>query len=107
MQGGRVGEVAVIFMSVRTATDDEGYAAAADAMDQLAATQPGYRGMESARGTDGFGITVSFWADDASAKAWRDHPLHQIIRDAGRGRWYSRYDVAVADISRSYHWTKP
>jgi heme-degrading monooxygenase HmoA len=61
MQGGRTGEVAVIFLSTRTGADAEGYAAAADAMERLAAEQPGYRGMESVRGTDGLGITVSFW----------------------------------------------
>ena len=27
-------------------------------------------GIESARGNDGFGITVSYWADEASARAW-------------------------------------
>jgi len=107
MQGGRTGEVAVIFMSVRTDADHDAYAMAADAMDRLAAEQPGYRGMESVRGPDGLGITISFWADEASAKAWRDHAEHKAIRDAGRDRWYSRYEVAVGEVDRSYRWTKP
>lgn len=106
MQGGRIGEVAVIFMSVRTSADDTGYAKASEAMDQLAASQPGYRGMESTRGADGFGITVSFWADEASAKAWRDHPEHKAIRDRGRERWYLSYEIAVGEIDRSYRWAK-
>ncbi|MGJ3649356.1 antibiotic biosynthesis monooxygenase family protein [Sphingomonas sp. GlSt437] len=106
MQGGRTGDVAVIFMSVRTAQGEAGYGAAADAMEALAAAQPGYRGMENARGPDGFGITVSFWADEAAAKAWRDHPEHKAIRDAGRDQWYSRYEVAVGEIDRSYRWSR-
>ena len=42
----RVGQIAVIFLSVRTDDDHAAYAAAATAMDALAAEQPGYRGMD-------------------------------------------------------------
>ncbi|OYY73147.1 antibiotic biosynthesis monooxygenase [Sphingomonas sp. 28-63-12] len=102
----RVGQIAVIFLSVRTDQHGDDYAAAAAAMDGLAATQPGYCGMESARGTDQLGITVSYWADETSAKAWRDHPDHQRIRDLGRARWYSRYEVVVAEVTRDYAWQR-
>jgi heme-degrading monooxygenase HmoA len=100
------GTIAVIFIAQRTTDDDAGYGAAALDMDRLAATQPGYRSMQSVRGTDGLGITVSYWADDCAAKAWRDHPEHSAIRDAGRDRWYTRYDLHVAEITRSYDWVK-
>ena len=100
------GTVAVIFIAQRTLDDDAGYHAAAEQMDALAATQPGYAGIDSVRGTDGLGITVSYWADDASAKAWRDHPDHAAIRDAGRDRWYTHYDLHVAEVTRSYDWVK-
>ena len=100
----RVGQVAVIFASQRNGVDDTGYGVASDAMDLLAAAQPGYRGVESARAGDGFGITVSYWADDAAAKAWRDHPDHKAVRDAGRGRWYDGYRVTVARVERGYDW---
>lgn len=104
MQGNRRGEIAVIFTLQRTAADDAGYAEAAAAMDALAAAQPGYRGITSARGADGFGITVSWWADEATAVAWREHPVHAAIRDRGRERWYASYEVAVAEVTRSYRW---
>lgn len=103
----RAGQIAVVFLSVRTDRDNAGYAAAADAMDRLAAAQPGYRGMESVRGADGLGITVSYWADDISAKAWRDHPEHKAIRDRGRAHWYERYDLIVAEVIRDYDWQRP
>jgi heme-degrading monooxygenase HmoA len=101
------GTVAVIFVAQRTMEDDDGYRAAATAMDALAARQPGYIAMESVRGADGLGITISYWTQDAAAKAWRDHPKHKAIRDAGRGRWYSHYDLHVAEVTRSYDWEKP
>lgn len=104
MDQDRTGQTLVIFLSARTAADDPGYAAAAAEMAELAARQPGYRGVESTRGTDGFGITISFWADEASALAWRSHPRHAEIRELGRGRWYESYEVIVAEATRGYRW---
>lgn len=102
----RTGQVAVIFVSQRTDVDAAGYDAAAAAMDALAAAQPGYRGIDATRDADGLGITVSYWADEASAVAWRRHPDHAATREAGRGRWYERYDLHVATVGRSYNWDR-
>jgi len=102
----KAGDVAVIFTSMRTDDDPVGYAGAAEAMDALAARQPGYRGVESVRGEDGLGITISYWADDAAARGWRDHPDHVAIREAGRARWYDSYSVTVAQVERAYDWRK-
>jgi heme-degrading monooxygenase HmoA len=101
------GSTAVIFIAQRTSDDDAGYAQAAEAMVALAAAQTGYIGMDSVRDSDGLGITVSYWASDADAKAWRDNGEHALIRDAGRDRWYSEYSLHVAAATRSYDWTKP
>ena len=106
MDRDRTGQTAVIFVSRRAEGDDAGYAAAAAEMDRLAAEQPGYRGVDSARDADGLGITISYWADEASAAAWRDHPLHAETRARGRASWYDDYRVAVGTISRSYDWTR-
>lgn len=101
------GTISVIFVAQRTELDADGYARAAAMMDKLAAQQEGYISMDSVRGTGGLGITVSYWANEASAKAWRDHPEHTAIRDAGRDRWYSEYSLHVAQVTRSYDWQKP
>jgi heme-degrading monooxygenase HmoA len=100
------GTIAVIFVAQRTELDPEGYAAAAQQMVSLAAAQPGYVGVDSVRDAAGLGITVSYWANDAAAKAWRDHPDHSAIREAGRNRWYSYYSLHVAAIERSYDWER-
>ncbi|ODP35947.1 antibiotic biosynthesis monooxygenase family protein [Sphingomonas turrisvirgatae] len=102
----RTGQIAVIFVAQRTREDEPGYAAAAAAMVALAATQPGYAGIESTRDADGLGITVSYWRDDAAAIAWRDHPEHARIRDLGRERWYAWYDLQVAHVERGYRWRR-
>ncbi len=102
----QAGEIAVIFASQRNDADEAGYGRAAQAMETLAARQPGYCGIVSSRGADGFGITISYWADEAAALAWRDHPEHIGIRDAGRAVWYDSYQVIVSQISRAYDWRR-
>jgi hypothetical protein len=52
---------AVIFTSLRT-SGDKGYGAMSDRMVELAARQPGFLGVESARDGEGLGITVSYCA---------------------------------------------
>ena len=95
--------VAVIFSSLRT-EGDAGYADMADRMAQLAARQPGYLGAESARDAQGFGITVSYWTDAAAVAAWRGHLDHLAAQTLGRERWYARYAVRVAQVSRACDW---
>jgi heme-degrading monooxygenase HmoA len=102
-----IGTISVIFVAQRTDADAVGYADAAAMMETLAAQQKGYIAMDSVRGSDGLGITVSYWTDEASAKAWRDHPEHMAVRDAGRDLWYSDYSLHVAEVTRSYDWEKP
>ena len=100
------GAVAVIFLNRRNANDAAGYGAAAEAMEREAAAQPGYRGIDSVRGADGTGITVSWWADEAAAQAWRDHAGHSAVRELGRRDWYDAYEVIVAEVTRSYAWER-
>jgi heme-degrading monooxygenase HmoA len=92
---------AVIFTSVRTDADEAGYAATAQAMERLAAQQPGYLGIESVR-ADGFGITVAYWSDADSARAWKAVAEHRVAQQHGRERWYRTYRVRVATVERAY-----
>lgn len=92
--------VAVIFSSVRT-EDDHGYAEMNEAMEKLAADQPGYLGVEAAHDDD-LGITVSYWADDTAALAWKHVAAHLIAQKRGRAAWYTDYRVRVATVHRAY-----
>ncbi|MFV0296822.1 MAG: antibiotic biosynthesis monooxygenase family protein [Hyphomicrobiaceae bacterium] len=91
---------AVIFTS--RLADDTGYAAMAETMVALAARQPGYLGVESTRGGDGLGITVSYWQDEAALKAWKGVTEHLAAQKAGRDRWYQHYELRVARVERAY-----
>ena len=91
--------VAVIFTSVRT-DGDAGYAAMSERMTSLAAEQPGYLGIEAAR--DRLGITVSYWTDEATARAWKRVAEHLVAQRLGREVWYSDYRVRIAVVRREY-----
>ena len=54
---------AVIFTAQRSLSGDDIYDITADRMVLLARRQPGFLGVESVRGDDGIGITVSYWVD--------------------------------------------
>lgn len=94
---------AVIFTSTRTEVD-QGYDQMAQKMEDLAREQPGFLGLEAARGADAFGVTISYWTDEASIAAWKSETDHQIAQKYGRDRWYSDYVTRVARVDRQYAW---
>ena len=91
----------VVFSSKRTEVD-AGYGAVAHRMVELASAQPGFLGVESARGADGFGITVSYWTTLEAIAAWRAQEEHRIAQSAGRRKWYEHFEVRVARVERAH-----
>jgi len=92
---------AVIFTSQRS-EGDRGYGKMAERMLELAANQPGFLGVESVRDADGFGITVSYWANEEAIAAWKEHLEHKPAQDAGKRVWYADYQLRVAKVERAY-----
>jgi heme-degrading monooxygenase HmoA len=91
---------AVIFTSTQTA-DLEGYGDTAAKMIELAAQQPGFLGVESARGADGLGITVSYWESEEAIADWRRHGEHRVAQQHGRERFYAEFFTRVAKVERA------
>ena len=98
---------AVVFSSQRNDQDDAGYGAMAQRMVELAAQQPGFLGVESTRGADGFGITVAYWESEDAIRAWRAHAEHAAAREQGRRDWYEYFELRVAKVERAYSWDRP
>lgn len=94
---------AVIFTSIRTDSDN-GYGKMAEAMEQLAATQPGFLGIESAR--DGLGITVSYWDSLESIAAWKQNSSHLVAQQMGRAAWYEEFKVRICRVERDYSFNR-
>ena len=90
---------AVIFTSIRT-EGDQGYANMAERMVALAAQQPGFLGVESARNE--VGITVSYWRDLASIQLWKMHIEHQEAQRLGHEKWYATFKTRIAKVERDY-----
>ena len=89
---------AVIFTSMRT-PQDNGYAQTAARLLDLVREQPGFLGVEAARGND-LGLTVSYWDSLDSAAAWKQNLEHLQAQAKGREKWYSEYSLRVARVEK-------
>ena len=95
---------AVIFTSTRT-SGDHGYDEMAQRMVELGSSYDGFLGIETARGADGFGLSVSYWRDEACIQAWKRDAVHQKAQQAGQQDWYAHYEVRIAKVERAYSMT--
>ncbi|MCL1095303.1 antibiotic biosynthesis monooxygenase family protein [Shewanella kaireitica] len=89
----------VVFTS-RLSNDTDGYAAMGERMEALAATQPGFLGIESAR--EELGITVSYWQSLDAIKAWKQNAEHLNAQAKGKTRWYSEFALRISKVERDY-----
>jgi heme-degrading monooxygenase HmoA len=89
---------AVIFTAQRSLSGDDIYDITADRMVLLARRQPGFLGVESVRGDDGIGITVSYWVDRDVIANWRQQAEHLAAQALGRQEFYDWYRVRVAEV---------
>ena len=92
---------AVIFANQRIAGDNH-YEQTALRMVELARQQPGYLGVESVRGADGFGITVSYWESEEAIRNWKFEAEHIVAQETGIKNWYEHYELKVAKVERAY-----
>ena len=89
---------AVIFTAQRSLSGDDIYDITSDRMVLLARRQPGFLGVESVRGDDGIGITVSYWVDRDAIANWRQQAEHLAAQALGRQEFYDWYRVRVAEV---------
>lgn len=89
---------AVIFTSVRS-EGDNGYAEAARHMVELAATQDGFLGFETAR--QEIGLSVSYWSSLAAIDAWKHNAAHREVQQQAKN-WYKAFRVRVCRVEKEY-----
>ena len=94
---------AVIFTSIRTDIEHEEYRKMANEMEQAVKSANGFLGMETARDT--LGITVSYWKDLESIRAWKAHQAHVEAQQLGKSKWYSTYKTRICLVERDYDFT--
>jgi len=94
---------AVIFTSCRK-EHNNGYSEMSSKMKELAAQQPGFLGIESAR--EDIGITVSYWSDLDSIRLWKANIEHREAQEMGRKKWYTNYKVRITKVEHDYDYIK-
>lgn len=93
---------ACIFTSQRSDKDAASYNSTAEFMDELAAQQDGYLGVESVRDQNGLGITVSYWKSLEAIKLWKENAAHKKAQEKGMKDWYSSYTTRICKVERDY-----
>ena len=100
---------AVIFVSTKRVLDAKearDYDTTAARMVELARTMPGFLGIDSTRGDEGVGITVSYWESEEAIQAWKAHGEHAAAREQGRRDWYASFSLHVAKVERAYRFER-
>lgn len=95
---------AVIF-TARFSADLAGYEEEANKIAELVKQQPGFIAVDNYIQGDRE-ITISYWKDLDSIKAWKSHPLHQSAQEHGKNQWYKDYQVQIAKVEKQYIKTK-
>lgn len=91
----------VVIFRARVRQFDADYTAMAAQMRELALAQFGCLSFTAATEGDQE-IAVSYWPDEASIRAWKQHTEHLAAQQLGRERWYASYEVDIAEVRRSY-----
>lgn len=94
---------AVIFTSIKVEAANN-YADVANRMVELAAQQPGFIGVESARNE--IGITVSYWESLEAIKNWKNNAEHLIAQQLGKDAFYQSYTTRICKVEREYSFQK-
>jgi heme-degrading monooxygenase HmoA len=47
-------------------------------------------------------VSLSFWRDETSVRAWREHAEHRATQAAGRAGIFRNYRLRVATVVRDY-----
>jgi heme-degrading monooxygenase HmoA len=96
--------IAVIFEVEPT---QEGYAAY---LEHAARLRPALEAMDGFISVERFRsladpgrlVSLSFWRDESSVRAWREHPEHRATQAAGRAGIFRDYRLRVAAVVRDY-----
>jgi heme-degrading monooxygenase HmoA len=96
----------VLFRS-KLVPEPEGYAEMAQEMEDLARSMPGFVDVKAYKSEDGERLTVVWWEDEETLRAWRTNARHLVAQKAGRERWYEYYDLEVAEVVRRKQFVRP
>lgn len=96
--------IAVIFEVQPSADGLAEYLDRAALLAPLLAQVDGFISVErfESLGTKGKLLSLSFWRDEESVRAWREQEPHRVAQSAGRAGVFDHYRLRVASVIRDY-----
>jgi heme-degrading monooxygenase HmoA len=91
----------ILFRSKLTDTAGDDYVRMADEMEAHARSFPGFVDVKAFEAEDGERLTVVWWQDEETLRAWATDAQHRAAQQTGRARWYQCYKMEVATIVRT------
>ena len=99
--------IVILFRSKLTDAAGADYAAMAAEMDAHARTFPGFVDVKAFTAEDGERLTVVWWQDEETLKAWATDARHRVAQQTGRQKWYEYYRMDIAEIVRVNNFDRP
>lgn len=97
----------ILFRSKLTDAAGDDYARMSDEMEAHARTFPGFVDVKGFKAEDGERLTVVWWQDEETLRAWATDARHRVAQATGRQRWYEYYKMDVAQIVRVSNFERP
>jgi heme-degrading monooxygenase HmoA len=91
----------VLFRSKLTTAAGADYSAMDAMLFERVRGFPGFIAVKSFLAEDGERLTVVWFRDEETLKAWREDARHRVAQQVGRERWYEYYDLEVAEVIRT------
>jgi heme-degrading monooxygenase HmoA len=99
--------IVVLFRSRLGPAAGSDYSEMAAEMLERAKTMPGFVEFKTFRHDDGERVSLVYWQDEETMKAWREDSRHRVAQRLGREKWYDAYRIEVAEIRRERTFARP
>jgi heme-degrading monooxygenase HmoA len=93
--------VVILFRSKLRPEAGDDYGKMAQAMDAHARTFPGFLDVKAFKADDGERLTLVWWQDEETLRAWATDVKHRAAQNLGRDKWYEYYKIEVAQVIRT------
>lgn len=95
----QVGQVVTVFRNRLRPAARESYDAELSLVAALATEMSGFVETKTFIAEDGERATIVTFADEASHRAWAEHPRHRAAQQRGVSDYYETYSIAVGTTS--------
>lgn len=99
--------IVILFRSRLTSEAGADYQSLDAELEGLVKENPGYVSHKGYQAADGERLTLVWFKDSESLRAWKMLPRHAEAQRRGRERWYEHYTLDVAEVVRTTRFQRP